>query len=336
MTSTGAPARSPGPSGRAPRWRLVRSRAKRNAAAGLSAVRGSKTLGSLRETRLWALVRATTVAGFNFRVTGLAGEAAFFALLSLPPFVLGLIGLLGHMSGILGPGTVAETRGWVLRQSQLLFTGNTIERVVRPLLDDVLRGGQVSLISVGFLLALWSGSRALFVYVDLISIAYGLGETRGIIRTRILSFGLYLAALLIGLIVIPVLVVGPTILSNALPQYSGLVSVLYWPVVTIGSVLVLTLLYHVSVPVRTRWWREVPGAVLALVIWIACAAVLREVLAAWFTPLSIYGSLAAPIAVLLWLYITALAVLIGATLNAEVDRSWPGGGLGRNGESAIV
>jgi len=51
--------------------------------------------------------------------------------------------------------------------------------------------------------------------------------------------------------------------------------------------------------------------------------VLREVLAAWFTPLSIYGSLAAPIAVLLWLYITALAVLIGATLNAEVDRFWP-------------
>ncbi|GGK72137.1 membrane protein [Sphaerisporangium melleum] len=310
--------------------------AQRNAAARLSVVRGSKTWGDLRTSRLWALVRATTVSGFNFRVTGLAGEAAFFALLSLPPFVLGLIGLLGHMGGVLGPGTVAETRGWVLKQSQLLFTGNTVDRVVRPLLDDVLRGGQVSLISVGFLLALWSGSRALFVYVDLISIAYGLGETRGIIRTRILSFGLYLAALLIGLIVIPVLVIGPTILSEALPQYSGMVAVLYWPVVVIGSVLVLTLLYHVSVPVRTRWWREVPGALLALLIWIVCAVVLREVLAAWFSPLSIYGSLAAPIAVLLWLYITALAVLIGATLNAEVDRLWPGGGLGRKPESAIV
>jgi membrane protein len=308
----------------------------KNASAGLSAFRGSRAWNAFRTSRPWVLVKATTVAGFNYRVTGLAGEAAFFALLSLPPFVLGLIGLLGHLSGVLGPDTVAETRGWVLDQAHLLFTNGTVDRVVKPLLDDVLKGGQVSLISVGFLLALWSGSRALFVYVDLISIAYGLGETRGIIRTRILSFGLYVAALLIGLIVIPVLVVGPTWLSDALPQYSGLVSVFYWPVVVIGSVMVLTLLYHLSVAVRTRWWREVPGALLALLIWIVCAAVLREVMAAWFTPLSIYGSLAAPIAVLLWLYITALAVLIGATLNAEADRLWPSEGSGRNGESAIV
>ncbi|MEU8269518.1 YihY/virulence factor BrkB family protein [Sphaerisporangium sp. NPDC049002] len=335
MTSTDAPTRSSGPRGRAARWRLVRARARKNATAGLSVVQGSRAWRAVDGSRLWALARATTVAGFNYRVTGLAGEAAFFALLSLPPFVLGLIGLLGHLSGILGSGTVAETRGWVLEQAHLLFTGNTVDRVVQPLLDDVLKGGQVSLISVGFLLALWSGSRALFVYVDLISIAYGLGEARGIIRTRILSFGLYIAALVIGLIVIPVLVIGPTLLSGALPQYSGLVGVLYWPVVVIGSVIVLTLLYHVSVAVRTRWWREMPGALLALLIWIVCAAILREVLAAWFTPLSIYGSLAAPIAVLLWLYITALAVLIGATLNAEFDRLWPDG-TSRNGESAIV
>ena len=109
-----------------------------------------------------------------------------------------------------------------------------------------------------------------------------------------------------------------------LPGYSPLIDVLYWPVVIVGSVLFLTVLYHVSVPVRTRWFRELPGAILALILWIICAAVLRAVLAAWVSPLSIYGSLAAPIAVLLWLYITALAVLIGAILNAEVDRIWEG------------
>ncbi|GII54570.1 membrane protein [Planotetraspora thailandica] len=270
------------------------------------------------------------MAGVNYRVTGLAGEAAFFALLSLPPFVLGLLGVMGHLSGLLGQDSVQEVKEWVVNQSELLFTSNTVDRVVMPLLNDVLNGGQVSLISVGFLLSLWSGSRALFVYVDLISIAYGLGETRGIIRTRVLSFGLYVAALLIGLVIMPILVIGPTLLSNTLSRYSVLVSIFYWPVVVAGSVLMLTLLYHVSVPRRTRWWRETPGAVLALIIWILCAAVLREVLAAWFKPLSIYGSLAAPIAVLLWLYITALAVLIGATLNAEVDRLWPRNGTARH------
>ena len=290
--------------------------------AGLSWVRGTGT---------WALVSATTNAGVAYRVTGLAGEAAFFALLSLPPFVLGLIGVLGQLTKIFGPETVKDVSVWIETQAHLLFTDNAVDTVVTPLIKDVLKPeNKVSLISLGFVLALWSGSRALFVYVDLISVAYGLGEERGIIRTRLMSFGFYLAGLLIGLVVMPVLVLGPAALRSALPyDYAVLVDILYWPVVIIGSVCFLTLLYHVSVPVRTRWWRELPGAVLALIIWIACAAVLRAVLAAWFSPVSIYGSLAAPIAMLLWLYITALAVLIGAILNAEVDRLWPAGGTSR-------
>ncbi|MFF4413962.1 YihY/virulence factor BrkB family protein [Streptosporangium sp. NPDC001559] len=316
MTSTDAPARRRGPRRREPGAARARLR------AGLSWVGG---------TDAWALARATTGAGVAYRVTGLAGEAAFFALLSLPPFMLGLIGVLGRFTRVFGPETVKDVSDWIETQAHLLFTDNAVDKVVSPLIDDVLKPeNQVSLISLGFLLALWSGSRALFVYVDLISLAYGLGEERGIIRTRLMSFGLYLAGLLIGLLVMPVLVLGPVALRSALPpDYAGLVTGLYWPVVVAGSVFFLTLLYHVSVPVRTRWWRETPGAVLALIIWIACAAVLRAVLAAWFSPVSIYGSLAAPIAVLLWLYITALAVLIGATLNAEVDRLWPVDGAGR-------
>ncbi|SDH34604.1 membrane protein [Sinosporangium album] len=325
MTSTEAPT----PATR--RKERVSRRAAIRARAGLTWVRG---------TDAWELLRSTTMAGVTYRVTGLAGEAAFFALLSLPPFVLGLVGVLAHLSTVLGESTVVEIRGWVEQQAHLLFTDNAVDRVVTPLIDDVLRGvdqGTVSLISLGFVLSLWSGSRALFVYVDLISVAYGLGEERGIIRTRLMSFGLYLVALLIGITVMPVLVVGPTLLSAALPSQVAWISLLYWPVVVAGSVLFLTLLYHVSVPVRTRWWRELPGAVLALFIWIVCAAVLRAVLAAWFSPLSVYGSLAAPVAVLLWLYITALAVLIGATLNAEVDRLWPVQGTARTGRgSAIV
>ncbi|GII92057.1 YihY/virulence factor BrkB family protein [Sinosporangium siamense] len=325
MTSTEAPPQRTGRARRGRRWAVTRTR------AGLTWIKG---------TDAWALVRSTTMAGITYRVTGLAGEAAFFALLSLPPFVLGLVGVLAHLSTVLGPSTVVDIRSWVEQQAHLLFTENAVDRVVTPLIDDVLRGvdqGTVSLISLGFVLSLWSGSRALFVYVDLISVAYGLGEERGIIRTRLMSFGLYLVSLLIGIIVMPVLVVGPTLLQAALPQQAGLVSMLYWPVVIVGSVLFLTLLYHVSVPVRTRWWREMPGALLALFIWIVCAAVLRAVLAAWFSPLSVYGSLAAPVAVLLWLYITALAVLIGATLNAEVDRLWPAEGTTRAGRgSAIV
>ncbi|GGS69985.1 YihY/virulence factor BrkB family protein [Nonomuraea spiralis] len=300
----------------------ARSRPKRRLASNARA-----RLNWVLDTNAWAIVRAATNAGVNYRVTGLAGEAAFFALLSLPPFVLGLIGVLGKLGTWLGGGVVTEVKTWVIEQAGLLFTDEAVKKVISPLITDVLRddANKVSIISLGFLLSLWSGSRALYVYVDLISVAYGLGEERGIIRTRLMSFGLYVVGLIIGIIVMPILVIGPTLLKDALPgEYGILIDILYWPVVISGSVLFLTVLYHVSVPVRTKWYRELPGAILALFLWILCAAVLRAVLAAWFSPVSVYGSLAAPIALLLWLYITALAVLIGAILNAEVDRLWPG------------
>ncbi|RJL34631.1 YihY/virulence factor BrkB family protein [Bailinhaonella thermotolerans] len=277
----------------------------------------------------WPLVKNTSITSFNYRVTGLAAEAAFFALLSLPPLVLGLIGTLGYFRPALGPAAVADVRSWVIEKSGLLFTGDTVNGVVVPLVDDVLAGGRADLVSLGFLLSLWSGSRALFVYVDVISVAYGLGEVRGIVRTRIMSFGLYIAALGVGLVVIPLFVAGPTIVTSLIPHYDGLVEVLYWPLAVLVSIGLLTTLYHVSVPVRTRWRRELPGAVLALIIWALCGFVLRIVLGASFTPVSIYGSLAAPIAVLLWLYVTALGVLIGATLNAEADKLWPEGTTAR-------
>jgi membrane protein len=85
----------------------------------------------------------------------------------------------------------------------------------------------------------------------------------------------------------------------------------------------LNTLYHLSVPVRTPWVSDLPGSFLALSIWILGSFVLRWVLQSTVGGTSIYGPLAAPIAVLMWLYMTAIAVLIGAALNAVVDRLWP-------------
>jgi membrane protein len=89
------------------------------------------------------------------------------------------------------------------------------------------------------------------------------------------------------------------------------------------SVAFLTSLYHLSVPVRTSWRHDVPGATLALTMWMLGSFLLRWTLEHVVGGTSIYGPLAAPIAVLLWLYLTAFAVLVGAALNAAFDRVWP-------------
>jgi membrane protein len=150
-----------------------------------------------------------------------------------------------------------------------------------------------------------------------------MGGKRGIIRTRALSFSLYCAALVIGIIVLPLVLAGPDAVNALLPKNLDFLIQLYWPVVTILSAGFLNTLYHLSVPIRTPWVSDLPGSFLALSIWILGSFVLRWILQSTVGGTSIYGPLAAPIAVLMWLYMTAIAVLIGAALNAVVDRLWP-------------
>lgn len=299
---------------------------------GLRALMHSPRFGAWR--RRWSsggkaglgIVKRTVVALFRYRVTGLAAEAAFWALLSLPPLMLGLIGLLGHLRAWLGTETVNQIRVWLLNNAALVLTGDTVEQVVAPIIDDVFKGGSADIISVGFVISLWSGSRALNVYVDTITIAYGLAGHRGIVRTRALSFALYLGGLAVGLVVLPLLVAGPTVVEKSVPETAAWVNAFYWPVVVVFSVVFLAVLYTLSVPVRTPWWRNLLGAAVAVGIWILGSFLLRQYLGASFAGSAIYGSLSAPIAVLAWLYLTALATLIGATLNAEVDKQWPSRG----------
>jgi membrane protein len=187
----------------------------------------------------------------------------------------------------------------------------------------VLSSGRFSVISIGFVIALWSGSRALNVFVDTITIMYGLGGKRHFVKTRALSFGLYVGFLLISIVLLPLVLAGPGLVDRLLPRPFAVAGAFYWPVVLLGSICFLATLYHLSIPLRTRWRADLPGATLTLLIWIGGSALLRVVLSAAAGTVSIYGPLAAPIAVLLWLYIISIAILIGAAFNAALDEVWP-------------
>lgn len=278
---------------------------------------------STRDT-LWRLVVSTVGTCFRTRVTGLAAEAAFFALLSLPPLLFGLAGSIGYVFDSIGPTQVEQVRQSILEVCSRALTPQTVDSIVRPTLDDVFEGGRFDVISVGFILALWSGSRALNVFVDTITIMYGLGGHRGILKTRVLSFSLYVMGLLTGVVTIPLVVAGPRMVDRVVPEQFGVLNELYWPIVVVLCVCFLATLYHVSVPVRTSWRFNLPGAALTMLIWIFGSYLLRWVLTSTAQgSTSIYGPLAAPIVVMLWLYLLSIAVLFGAAVNASLDRLWP-------------
>ncbi|SCD28963.1 membrane protein [Streptomyces sp. DvalAA-14] len=271
----------------------------------------------------WLLLKDTVESCMEYRVTGLAAEAAFFVLLSLPPLLLGLVGALGYVDTVIGLDTIDHIRHSILSASSTVLSDKGVNDLVKPLVDDVFHGRRPDLVSLGFLIALWSGSRAVNVFVDTITIMYGLEGRRGIVKTRLMSLVLYVVALVLGAAVLPLLVAGPDAVTAWLPGGAGVVHVLYWPAVLLASVAFLTTLYHVSVPVRSAWYEDVPGALVALLMWAVGSFVLRIYLTHSVEGPTIYGSLAAPVAVLLWIGVSAFAVLVGAAVNAAVDRVWP-------------
>ncbi|MED7821055.1 YihY/virulence factor BrkB family protein [Streptomyces chiangmaiensis] len=271
----------------------------------------------------WLLLKETVNSCLEYRILGLAAEAAFFTLLSVPPLLLSLIGLLGYVDAWTGADTIQSVEKNLLEASRTVLSDKGVTQIAQPILHDVMRGGRPDVISIGFLFALWSGSRAVNVFIDTITVMYGLDGTRGIVKTRLLSFVLFIVALLIGSVALPLMVAGPDAVVNIVPWSTTVVQVLYWPVVIVLSIVFLTTLYHVSVPVRSPWVEDVPGALVALAMWVLGSFLLRIYLTHTIEGPTIYGSLAAPVAVLLWIGVSAFAVLVGAAVNAAIDREWP-------------
>src|SRR5918911_4978019 len=196
---------------------------------------GRWSLASLRHTT-WRVVVSTVGTCMRNRVTGLAAEAAFFAVLSLPPLIFALAGSIGYVLAALNNSQIDDVRHTVLDLAGRALTPETVDKIIRPTLNDVLKGGRYDVISIGFILALWSGSRALNVFVDTITIMYGLGGRRGIVRTRMLSFTLYVIGLVVGVVVLPLVLAGPRLVDEFLPARLDFVNSLYWPTVIVLSI----------------------------------------------------------------------------------------------------
>ncbi|QWC86479.1 YihY/virulence factor BrkB family protein [Nocardioidaceae bacterium] len=270
------------------------------------------------------------------RVPGLAAEVALFTLISLPALLLVVLGSLGFVADVLGPDGRAELDRLVFTVPRAALSGDTFaayEQLVRP----VTREGRVDVIGFGLLLGLWTGSRATNRVLETVTIAYDLEHPRARWRQRILALGMTVAATVGAVALLPLLVLGPRLMRALAPDGvaaagSSVLDWLFWPLVGLLVVVALATVFHVGVPWRTPWRRDLPGAVLAMALWLVAAAGLRLYLALSGASLdggeTVYRQLSAPIAVSLWLWVSALAVLLGAELNAEIEKRWPTGAYG--------
>jgi membrane protein len=290
--------------------------------------------------RAAALTRRAAMSAWRHRVLGLAAETGFWTLLSMPPLLLCLLGLVGYLTAPFGNGLVPAVEQQVLDVARRVVTDDAVTTLIQPVVHDVLTVGRADVASLGFVMALFSGSTAMSSYVNALALAYGQRSHRGAVHSRILALGLYLAALMVGAVLLPLLVAGPRLLLKITPSgthdlVQAALSLAYWPAIAALSVLLLTTMYHLAVPTRTRWRAHLPGAMVAMSLWLIGSVALRAYVTFAFRTVSVYGPVATPIAALLFFYLSALAVLLGAEINAQStqpprqpgrpDRPRPGG-----------
>jgi membrane protein len=274
------------------------------------------------------LVGRTLSKSWDDGIFAMAAQAAYWETLSLPPLLLGLLGSMGYVAGWIGPESLIKVQHGIIRFAGTIFNHEVVSQFIEPTVADILSRGRADIISIGFPIALVAGSSAISSLVDSITFAHGQYSVRHPAWQRIFALLIYLVALVVTVITLPLLTLGPALLKRILPTswapaVLSLINTFYYPVVVVVIVLGLTTLYKVALPRSLPWRRLLPGAVLAMLVFAISALGLRIYIAAITSTGYTYGALATPIAFLLFAFLIGFAVVLGAQLNNAIQEIWP-------------
>ncbi|MFL6205186.1 MAG: YihY/virulence factor BrkB family protein [Acidimicrobiales bacterium] len=248
----------------------------------------------------------------------LAAGVAFYALLALAPALTALSGVYG---------LVADPSAAAGHVRDLLAAAPT---EVRELVQEQLRtaaereqGEAILAVVFGTLLALWSASAGVQHLIQAIGSAYDEEDTRGFVKVRGLALGLSIAAVLFLAVAVGVIALLPAALADtALGEPARIaIGILRWPALALAMVGALGVLYRVAPDREDAQWRWVsPGSITATVLWIAASGLFSLYAANFGKYEDTYGALGGVVVVMLWLFLTAFVIVLGAELNAEAER----------------
>ena len=256
------------------------------------------------------------------RVGGLAAEIAFFAVLAVFPAVIVLSSALGAADSVLGEDAASDMERWVLDQVERVFgEDNSLADTVA----DLFEGGYTGVFTVGVLLSVYAASRGFVAVVRALDVAYDHEHLRGWWSTRLVGLGLTVLTLVVVAVLTALIVVGPLFGTGAdvaddLGMGSGFAALwdwLRWPVVVVVLVSWAATVYHVAPNHRSPWRHELPGSVLATVWWVVVSLGFSTYLAlASSGANAVFGLLGGALGLLLWMYLMAMGLLVGAEVNS--------------------
>jgi membrane protein len=272
----------------------------------------------------WSAVLKRTVVEFKEdNLTDWAAALTYYSVLALFPAMLALVALVGIF------GQYPETTNALLDIVRQVSGNDSALNGLKETIDEVVRnkGGAGALLGLGLAGMLWSASGYIGAFMRASNAIYEVPEGRPFWKLRPMQVAVTLGmVVLLALLLIALVVSGPV--AKAIGDQVGLgdtavtiYQIAKWPIMAAVVLCILAILYYVAPSTRLpkiQWLS--PGAIVALVIWVIASAAFAFYVANFGSYNKTYGALGGAISLLVWLWITNLAVLFGQELNAEIER----------------
>ncbi|MFN3325272.1 MAG: YihY/virulence factor BrkB family protein [Bryobacteraceae bacterium] len=249
-----------------------------------------------------------------------AAALAYYFLLSIFPFLLFLTSVLGLVLGGRGElyASLMEYLETAMPQAGFVLLENIMEEVM-----DAAGGGKLA---AGLAGALWAGSLGILAIMSGLNSAYRVEDTRPWWRARLLAIGMTVGFALFVFLGLGLLLFGGRI-GTWLAEQVGLGEAfatvwrfLHWPLVLFLVLIALGLIYRFAPDLEGQRWHWItPGAAIALGLWMLASGGLRIYLNFFDNYSNVYGSLGALIILMLWFYLTGLAILVGGEVNSVIE-----------------
>jgi membrane protein len=255
-------------------------------------------------------------------VTDAAAALAYYLFLAIPSALMLALGLFGLLAGPDAVETLVDRLGSVIPSEATTLVHDSLDRLVAN------QGGSVALLSVGAVLAVWTSTGAMTALMRALNRVYDRDETRGFVRQRLTALSMVALTLLAFALVLGLLVLGPH-LARWIGEAAGLETLVdwvwwtaQWPILLLGLLAVFAAILYLGPNVdHPRWRFLTPGAALAVVIWLAASGLFALYTSMFGSYNKTWGTAAAFVVTLVWLWLSGLALLIGAEVNAEAERS---------------
>ncbi|TMK68511.1 MAG: YihY/virulence factor BrkB family protein [Actinobacteria bacterium] len=268
---------------------------------------------------LWQLSKRVWQEYGEDEIGDRAASLSYYFLFALFPSLLFLAALLGMLPI---PGLMERLMGYV-RETLPGDASSVIEKT----LAEIVRGSRGSLVSIGVLIALWSGSNGMGSVIVALNVAYDVKDARPWVLRRLLAIGLTFGFSLFILGALILMVFGPKlggVVTGALglgALFTAVWNVANVPLAMLFVLVGIALVYYLAPAAQQQWRWVTPGSVVALGLWLAMSFGLRLYVKQFANYNATYGSIGGVILLMLWLYLTGIALLLGAEVNSEIEHA---------------